>query len=1636
LVFGQNPYKTFNATGTGRSPGSSADVTDGGLTGSVSYSSGIYTWTVPSTGNYQLEVAGAAGGSNIKASRTGGSGAYLKSSLELTAGTQIKIVVGQKGIDNSNTSLTYTGGAGGGGTFIYKSDNTPLLVAGGGGGAPSSISNLDSSISDAHGKYDTTSGTTINLNSTLKALGGVNGLGGGTSSREVLIGAPGAGFLGDGSTANGGQGLSKPSWNGGHMANYDDHNFDGGFGGGGAAGNGDGNSSYSNYIWSGGGGGYSGGAGGGNSGNGDGEYGGGGGSYYVSGSLISGSSGSNTGHGYAKITQLFSGGSIVLTGTSSTTHTFNSSTYDPSFSSSVDAVGGTAPITYQWQSSTDGTNYSDISGATSASYDPSAISLSIFYRRKVTDGSSNVQYSNVIKIYRISKTLSSDSGYQIVQYKTHSESISISPIDTFVVPSGVTSISYLVVGGGGGAGNGYDNAGGGGAGGGMVLQGNLSVSPSDTYNITVGLGGAGGANARTNNNGTAGNDSKLGTVIGKGGGAGGGSRTGGDPGVAQDGSTTAPTGGNGNGGGLDGDGGGGATGNGTAGGGAPGVGGAGLSSSITGSSVTYGAGGNGGYNGGPWNGASGGSGTGKGGVGGSSPSSNSAAGGNGGSGIVILKYSLPDPSLTVSSTHTVSYGDANFTITSTSSSTGAITYSTSDSAIADVNSSTGEVEIISNGTVTLTATQAYSSSYASDTATMVLTVNKKALTVNGIIAEDKVYNGTTSATIDDSSIAYNGLINEDDVTVSFTGVFSDADVGTGKTVTLTGTSSGSDVGKYTITNQATTTASITAKPLSINGITAEDKTYDGTTSATLDVSGIAYNGKVAGDNVTATFTGVFSDVNTEVGKTVTLTGTATGTDVGNYDITFQTSTTATITAGGGSGTASNYTYTGNYQTVTLNPGSYKLEVWGAEGGRNTTNINSVSGKGGYAKGTITLTSNTTAYIYVGGKGVDSDKSADSCTTCYFNGGFNGGGRGVNGGAGGGGASDIRLVGNTVYDRVIVAGGAGGVGYNSGTYSGGYGGGTSGGSVSLNYSVAGATQTTGYSLGQGQDENTSTNNDSGGGGGGFYGGYGGINNNTPGTGGSGNVYTSTSEKPSGYNLGSQYYLTDTSLIAGNASIPDPEGGSNTTGRSGNGYVKITPLCDSSSLTVSSTKTVYANDANFTLNHTSDSNGTLTYSSSNDSVATIDSSTGEVDIISSGTVTFTVSQAAYNDYCASSTTMVLTVNKTQLTIVPTSGLSKTYGDSDPTLTYTVSHTSTVTFTGTLSRTSGDDVGTYSYTVGTLSNDSYSAVIASDADSFEITQKALTINGITANDKTYDGTTSATLDVSGIAYNGKVAGDNVTATFTGVFSDANTEVGKTVTLTGTATGTDVGNYDITYQTSTTATITAGGGNGETYNFTNASVSGRLGPTQSQVNTAYSGTNLDGSVTINTQGIQEWTVPETGSYQIKVAGGQGGSITYSSSSSGGRGVIVQGSYSLVKGNVLKIAVGHQGVSASGTSYNGAGGGGGSFVVLSTDNVPLFIAGGGGGDAAYSGDTSGLIYNGKDAVTNIYGTSSYFGAPAGSPGEGGKSHINGSSTTSSNGYDAGAGGGFNSDGYSGGGILGGSSRFERCGIFKSNPRR
>ena len=117
------------------------------------------------------------------------------------------------------------------------------------------------------------------------------------------------------------------------------------------------------------------------------------------------------------------------------------------------------------------------------------------------------------------------------------------------------------------------------------------------------------------------------------------------------------------------------------------------------------------------------------------------------------------------------------------------------------------------------------------------------------------------------------------------------------------------------------------------------------------------------------------------------------------------------------GSVMNFDYTGSVQTATLTPGTYTIECWGGQGG---TYSGYIGGYGGYSKGTITLTEATTVYISVGGAGSSSSTTA----------GFNGGGTGISSGRGGGGATDVRIGKNSLYSRVIVAGGGGGAGVTS------------------------------------------------------------------------------------------------------------------------------------------------------------------------------------------------------------------------------------------------------------------------------------------------------------------------------------------------------------------------------------------------------------------------------------------------------------------------------------------------------------------------------------------------------------------------------------------------------------------------------
>jgi hypothetical protein len=182
--------------------------------------------------------------------------------------------------------------------------------------------------------------------------------------------------------------------------------------------------------------------------------------------------------------------------------------------------------------------------------------------------------------------------------------------------------------------------------------------------------------------------------------------------------------------------------------------------------------------------------------------------------------------------------------------------------------------------------------------------------------------------------------------------------------------------------------------------------------------------------------------------------------------------------------------------------------------------------------------------------------------------------------------------------------------------------------------------------------------------------------------------------------------------------------------------------------------------------------------------------------------------------------------------------------------------------------------------------------------------------------------------------------------------------VSISGTVdvnqTGANVLTYSVSDAAGNTATIVSRTVNvaaapSGPWNFTNAGASGRLGPSQAQVDANYSSSTLAGKVTISTQGIQEWTVPATGTYAIEAWGAQGGDTGFGNPSTGdehyfgSKGARLKGEFELNSGSILQILIGQKGEPTPGGNdwVRLSGGGGGTYVVSS---IPLLVAGGGGG--------------------------------------------------------------------------------------------
>lgn len=220
----------------------------------------------------------------------------------------------------------------------------------------------------------------------------------------------------------------------------------------------------------------------------------------------------------------------------------------------------------------------------------------------------------------------------------------------------------------------------------------------------------------------------------------------------------------------------------------------------------------------------------------------------------------------------------------------------------------------------------------------------------------------------------------------------------------------------------------------------------------------------------------------------------------------------------------------------------------------------------------------------------------------------------------------------------------------------------------------------------------------------------------------------------------------------------------------------------------------------------SDPTLTYQITSGSLVGTDSFSGTLDRVAGEDVgTYAIGQGTLTlggNYNLSYIGANLTITDKIVINVTAEAKSKTYGQTDPELTYTFTPAlqGTDAFSGALARTAGENAGTYAITQGTLSLSTDYVINFTGAD-FVINKKAITVTAVT-DSKVYDGTTAS----AGVPTTGEgdiVSGD--TPNFTQTFDTKHVGSGKTLTPTGTAGGNDGNNYTYTFVAVSSGTITA---------------------------------------------------------------------------------------------------------------------------------------------------------------------------------------------------------------------------------------
>jgi hypothetical protein len=162
------------------------------------------------------------------------------------------------------------------------------------------------------------------------------------------------------------------------------------------------------------------------------------------------------------------------------------------------------------------------------------------------------------------------------------------------------------------------------------------------------------------------------------------------------------------------------------------------------------------------------------------------------------------------------------------------------------------------------------------------------VTITGLSIQDKIYDGTTTATIIGVPVL-NGVAAGDDVTLVIgTAEFADGNAGLNKSIIFKGWSLvGADAGNYWLRMPGLTanitTSNTAANTVTITGLSAQNKVYDGTMTATV-IGTPVLHGVAAGDDVTLVIGAAgFADKNAGVDKTIIFRNwLLAGADADNY----------------------------------------------------------------------------------------------------------------------------------------------------------------------------------------------------------------------------------------------------------------------------------------------------------------------------------------------------------------------------------------------------------------------------------------------------------------------------------------------------------------------------------------------------------------------------------------------------------------------------------------------------------------------------------------------------------------------------------------------------------------------------------